>query len=133
MNKQKNSGFTLIEIMIAMVIVSILAMIAIPAYQDSVTKARRSDGHAILLNIMNAQERYYTENNTYTADLTDIDYATATNVDSDENFYKVTAAACAGSTIGACVNLTATAQTAQLADGNLTLDSRNVKTPASKW
>ena len=37
-------GITMIELMIVIVVLSILAAIAYPSYQNQVTKARRADG-----------------------------------------------------------------------------------------
>jgi type IV pilus assembly protein PilE len=52
------SGFTLIELMIAVAIIGILAGIAYPAYTDYVLRANRADGKAGLLNLQVAQEKY---------------------------------------------------------------------------
>ena len=41
-------GFTLVEVMIALVVVAVLAMIAVPAYQDSIRKSRRSEAFTAL-------------------------------------------------------------------------------------
>ncbi len=133
--KLKPSGFTLTELMIVVAIVAILAAIAYPAYRDQVQKTRRSDGQVKLMEILQAQERYFTENNIYTADLTDLGYATATNVESDEKFYKISAGTGAApcDALTRCVELTATAQGAQTADGDLTLNALGQKTPADKW
>jgi type IV pilus assembly protein PilE len=63
--RNKLKGFTLIELMITVVIVGILAAIAYPAYQNSVTQSRRADAQGALTQLNNAMERTFTENNTY--------------------------------------------------------------------
>ena len=61
------TGFTLIEVMIVVAIVGILAAIAYPSYVDSVRKGKRSEGRAALTSLLQQQERYNTQNNTYAA------------------------------------------------------------------
>lgn len=58
-------GFSLIELMIALVIVGILSCIAYPSYAHYMTKSRRSDAQIALLSLATNMERYYAENNTY--------------------------------------------------------------------
>lgn len=65
-------GFTLVELLIAVVILSILAGFAIPSYMDQMRKSRRGEGKAILTQIAVMQEQFRTERNTYTADLTQL-------------------------------------------------------------
>ena len=61
----RQHGFNLLELMIAMVIISILASVAIPAYNNSQLKARRSEATATLLQIATAQERHRLSNASY--------------------------------------------------------------------
>lgn len=129
----KQSGFTLIELMIVVAIVGILAAIAYPSYQSYVERTGRADGQAKLMEIMQAQERFYSQNQTYTANLGagGLGYGVAANaaVASDEGRYSITAAACGGA-IASCVALTADAVGQQASDtkcGDLTLDSRGTK------
>lgn len=65
MPTRRPSGFTLIELMIAVAIVGILAAIAYPSYQEQVRKGRRADAMAQMVTLAQAYERYYTSNNTY--------------------------------------------------------------------
>jgi len=63
--KHQHAGFTLIELMITVAIVSILAAIAYPSYAEQVARSRRGDAQAALLNAAQWMERQYTISNAY--------------------------------------------------------------------
>jgi type IV pilus assembly protein PilE len=73
---QGQRGFTLIELVIAMVIASILAAIAIPSYTSYIMKSRRTEAKSALLNLASLEERFYSTNNTYSSTPSDLGYAT---------------------------------------------------------
>lgn len=62
---KRQSGFTLIELAIVVAIVAILSAIAIPAYNEQVRKSRRGAGKAVIMETVQALERFHTVNNTY--------------------------------------------------------------------
>ncbi len=55
----KPSGFTLIEVMIAVVIVGIIAAVGYPSYQSMMVSANRSTAQADLMGFASAMERHY--------------------------------------------------------------------------
>jgi len=77
---RRQRGFTLIELVIAMVIASILAAIAIPSYTSYIMKSRRTEAKSALLNIASLEERFFSTNNTYSALPTDLGYTAGLGV-----------------------------------------------------
>lgn len=68
------SGFTLIELMIVVAIISLLAAIAYPAYTDYVIKSKRSIATSTLTQVAARQEQYRMDNKQYADDLTLLGY-----------------------------------------------------------
>ena len=123
-------GFTLIEMMIVVVIVSILLLVGLPAYRKQVIQGNRAEGTAALLRIMDRQERYYANNfpPTYASSMTGLGFSSV-NLETENGHYSIAVGNCTGSTdLKSCVKLTATAQGGQTDDGDLTLNSRGEKT-----
>ncbi len=60
--RQYSTGFNLIELMVAMAIVTILAAIAIPAYNAYVHTARMAEGKESIATLHLAQVEYFEEN-----------------------------------------------------------------------
>lgn len=133
-------GFTLLEVMVAVVIVGILASIAYPSYLEAVRKTKRAEGRAALLQLMQQEERFYSQNTRYIA-------FTSGSTDPDEkrfrwysgdnpatSAYEIFASACVDDTIQNCVMLTASPGTEKVnvsfkdpACGELTLTSTGRK------
>jgi type IV pilus assembly protein PilE len=63
--QRTQSGVTLIELIIVMLVVGILASIAIPSYRQYVMRTHRVEAKSALTNLAAAQEKFYLQNNTY--------------------------------------------------------------------
>lgn len=59
MNKRLSKGFTLIELMVTVIILSIIVAIAYPAYTNYTTQTRRSDAQVALTQTANRLEKYF--------------------------------------------------------------------------
>ena len=72
----KSQGFTLIEVLIAVLIIGIFAAIAVPQYQKSVVKSRAAHLQSILSNLVKASNEYYLRTGQYPTsfDQLDIDF-----------------------------------------------------------
>lgn len=79
-------GFTLVEIMLALIVVGILAAVALPAYQQMVQKSRRSDAIAMLTAVQQAQERWRANRTSYTSRLSDLGFSSGS---SPKGYYEI--------------------------------------------
>ena len=68
----KNKAFTLVELLVAILIIGILAAIAYPQYQKAVLKSRYAVLKNITRAIADAQEIYYIENGVYASRLDEL-------------------------------------------------------------
>jgi type IV pilus assembly protein PilE len=127
--RQPQSGFTLVELMIVVVIVAILASIAIPGYQEHVRKGHRAAAQTEMMDIANRQQQFFLANRRYATTLAELSYALPADVDAR---YAAAVAANNAATPPS-FTITFTAEGSQAADGDLTLDGTGVKTPAAKW
>jgi type IV pilus assembly protein PilA len=59
---KKQSGFTLIELMIVVTIIGILASIAVPAYRDYTIRTRVSESASVFYPVKTEVAVYYSEN-----------------------------------------------------------------------
>ncbi len=133
-------GFTLIELMIAVAIVSILAVIAIPAYNDYVLRSNRVAAKGVLSKVALEEQRYYVVNRTF-GKLTDVGKYSADIIGIDENqrevtkdtgLYNVTVTTATATAF----TVTATATGRQAADtacASMTIDNNGIKDPANCW
>jgi type IV pilus assembly protein PilE len=102
----RHRGFTLIELMIAMVIVAILVAIALPSFNSSQRKSRRSDAMGALTSWQQAEERWRSNSPRYTTSATDLNVSATSPL----RFYGIAATVDSASE-GTNYILTATAQT----------------------
>lgn len=127
-------GFSLIELMIVLVILSIIAGIAYPSYQDQVRKSRRASAKSALMDASARQEQFFLDGKSYTT--TVIAGGLNMQATTEGGYYTISVdAPDAACPINRCYSLTATPQGDQTEDscGNLTFSSDGNKNPAGCW
>jgi type IV pilus assembly protein PilE len=67
---KKSIGFTLVEMMVVVAVIAILSAIAFPAYSKFVQRSRRVEAQTLINTVMQAQEKFFSTYNRYTANLT---------------------------------------------------------------
>jgi len=116
----KSRGFTLIELMVVAAIVAVLAAIGYPTYLNHVRKTARAEAKVRLLQVAQLQERYFTEQNSYTTNIAGLLGVTGTVYSSSTNDagskYQITAAPGATGVITTSYTLAAVPQGSQTGD-----------------
>jgi type IV pilus assembly protein PilE len=69
MNANNTRGVTLVELLVTVTAVAILAGIAIPSYRQYMLRSQRPDATTMLLRVQSAQEKFFLQNLSYSADL----------------------------------------------------------------
>ena len=72
-DKRLRKGFTLTEIVVTVIIVSVLASVALPRFTGVFERVRASEGVRILTALLRAQKVYEAENGSYATDPADLD------------------------------------------------------------
>lgn len=123
------SGFTLIELMIVVVVVAVLSSLAYPSYQEFVAKAKRTEGKAALLDAAQALERHFTNYNTYPSSLSTAGVRTYSGDSAAKAAYTIAIAAGASGSLASSFTLTATPANGHVDAkcGNLSLNQLGVK------
>ena len=132
-------GFTLIELMVAVAIVSILVSIAVPSYALFMKKSRRGDTESTLMDIAQREQQYLIDARAYAPTVAALNTTLPVDVSA---YYNVTIcqlpppAACnppGGAPPTFAVIATPIAGSPQAGDYTLTLDNTGAKTPTSVW
>lgn len=127
--KRHAKGFTLIELMIAILIIGILASIAIPQYDGYVTRTNRTAAQQYMLELASAQQQYLLDSRSYTATIANLGVTEPSSV---SGVYTVTISV-SSTPLGFLITAKPVAGSTQASDGDLTLNQLGVKTPAAKW
>jgi type IV pilus assembly protein PilE len=133
MLQAKQNGFTLVELLITVVVISILAGIAIPSYRQHVIRSKRSAAQAVMMDIANREQQFLLANRAYAdrATLEANGYAVPAEV--SEN-YAWDVQPGAGVTASFVITFTGTgAQATDNSPGPLTLTNTGDKRPLEKW
>lgn len=138
MRIRKESGFTLIELMITVAIVGILAAVAYPSYQNAMVKSRRASAQAALSDIAQRQQQFLMDNRAYAYDdaspgTTAVQKLKLTVPQDVSAHYAITIPA--DTSVPPAFTATATPKTTspQSTDGFLSISSNGTKLPAGKW
>lgn len=137
--KQSSGGFTLIELMAVVVIVAVLLIVALPAYQNQVIRGHRSAAKAEILNIADREQQFLLANRSYATKgvLEGNGYNPRSGVNDTGDTAKYTYAI-ELTTIGSGlphykIEFTPVADTIVADDGALSLTSEGLREPEDKW
>ena len=78
LQKIKNKGFTLIELMIVVAIAGVIGSLALPSYFKQVQKSSRTEAKGEMIRIAQMQESFFVQNLSYANSLTQLGFGADT-------------------------------------------------------
>ena len=70
---RSEKAYTMNEILIVIIVISVLISIALPRYASTVERMRSAEGVQTLTALLQAEKMYFVDNNTYTSDISTLD------------------------------------------------------------
>jgi type IV pilus assembly protein PilE len=64
-------GFTLLELLVVLVLVSVVAALALPGFRQQMARVHRTEAMTALLQLQSAEEKFYLRHSAYTANILD--------------------------------------------------------------
>jgi type IV pilus assembly protein PilE len=107
----EQSGVTLIEMMIVIVILALIASMAYPSYMNYVVDTKRTAATSILLQVADRQQQFFMDNKRFANDLTNLGFANNPLVIADDGRTMANAADSESIYSVALSNVTATTYT----------------------
>ena len=125
MNKKTQQGFTLIELMVTVGIISILVAIAWPNYQQYITRSKRAEAQAYLMDLAQRQQQFMLDARRYTSVVADLGVTMPTSV--ANNYQAPTINLVAGPPPTFIITLAPKSPGPLSADGSLTINNAGAK------
>jgi type IV pilus assembly protein PilE len=134
--RTRETGLTLIELLCVIAIIGILAAISYPMFAEQAAKGRRASARALMYEVLQHEERFYTENNTYTTSV--VSLGLPSPLQTDQGTHSITLAVGPTGDLTTSVSITGTAVVSDSKCTSLTLTSAHAQSgtgsqPAVCW
>jgi type IV pilus assembly protein PilE len=132
---RRDSGFTLIEIMIALIVVGVLAAVAIPNYTQYVQRSNQSAAQQLMVEVASRAEQYRLDAREYPVGLAENGGDLNVGIPDDVDRYYTVTLSTDNSATPPTYTVTATprAGTSQGDMSTLTLNDTGAKSPSDAW